>query len=302
MVALMALQWAFRQPFGRAAIEEVRRAWPLALLLAVALGTMGVLGAHLSNAFPYEQQPFGWPGPSSFENGVAMVRPQLVLAASIPGLILGLRTLRPMAPGSHSLGCFVAAVIVDILLVWAAVALAGGIGVWGAREAKDGSYAAFTVAHALLALAFYSVGVLATSALPRHGAAVAGGVWVAFAAVYEQAVQLRLFREVGYHGLTSGQFPTWFFVAQALSPLAAYRAILILWQPGFMDYLERTVLADAPLPPWLTPPNLVAFMVALWVVLPLMVAAGVWTLRRRWARRFRTPDQAARPAVVSSGA
>lgn len=258
---------------------ELRRAWPYALLLAVALGTVLAVGAHQSNATPSEKRPFGWPGPASFENAVAMERGDLVLAASLPALLLGARALElrwgALAPRLRWV------LATDAALLVAACFAAGGIGAFAAFRTPPEAYVAFCVAHALLALAFYSLAFLCSALLRRHATAAALGVWMAFNAAYEGIVRTSLYRTVGYQGLLAGQFPSWFYVAQALSPLSAYRGVLILWRDGFRDYVEKAALGQAVLPAWLNPATFVALMLALWVALPLGIASAVWHARRR---------------------
>lgn len=292
----MALGWAWRQRVTRLTALEALRATPLAVVLAASIAGVLAVGMHLSNAFPSAEQPFGWPGPTRFEYGVAMVRPQLVLATALPPLLMGLQTLRRLDPSRHGVGVVWAVIGANLTLIGLAVCIAGWIGVSVARETADGSWTGFVLAHALLALAFYMVAVMATSLLRGHGAAVAGGLFVGALAIYDQFLQLRLFRQVGYHGLQAGDFPTWFFAAQALSPTTAYRGILILWEPMFMDWAEQAALGKAALPGWLTPTTMAILLAALWIALPLLVTTIAWAIRSR--RRRRAPAPAASTAAT----
>lgn len=262
----------------RESATEARRAWPYAVLLGVALGAIVVIGANYSNAFPSEQRPFGWPGPSGFENAVAMVRGDIVVATTLPALLLGATLWR--APGRLGV-----AMATDGLLVLLAVGLATLIGAIGAADTRSLAYLSFYVAHALLALSFYSLAALCSIAATRYAAPVALAVWLVLNAGYESVVRTVLFRTEGYDALSTGVFPPWFFVAQAFSPLTAYRGVLILWDRRMMDGLEKAVLGDAALPAWLNPLTMGAFMVALWIALPLALAGLLAWWRRRAAGR-----------------
>src|SRR5581483_12146089 len=103
------------------ALRELRRAWPYALVLALGLGAVVTVGANISNAFPSQARPFGWPGPASFENAVAMVRPDIVLATTLPALLLGATALRRHDPREGGL-LPILAVDAALLLVAAFVA------------------------------------------------------------------------------------------------------------------------------------------------------------------------------------
>ena len=260
---------------------EARRALPYGLVLMLALGLAVSVGAHLSNAFPSEGRPFGWEGPARFENAVAMVRGDLVLAASLPALLLGARALRGLDPATHGAGRMPPAMLAHALVLATACFGAGAIGGMVAFKTPLAAYVAFSTAHALLALSFYSLAFLGAAFTRRHAVAVAAGVWLFFNAAYEGLVRTAVFRQAGYHALAAGQFPSWFYVAQALSPLSAYRGVLILWERGFMDYLEKTVLGDANLPAWMHPGSFAALTLALWVALPLGLAAGLWWWKAR---------------------
>src|SRR5687767_11680534 len=74
-------------------------ALPYAVLLSLALAASVIVGANVANATPSESHPFGWPGPASFDAGVATQRTSLVIAATISGLVLGLMAFRgPRSP------------------------------------------------------------------------------------------------------------------------------------------------------------------------------------------------------------
>lgn len=261
-------------------LAELRRAWPYALVLALGLGATVAVGANLSNATPSADRPFGWPGPSSFENGVAMVRPLVVLAASLPALCLGATLLR----GRDARAGFALvgpAVGVDLALLGLAPFGAALLGAWGSAQSPFGALVAFTVAHALLAWSFYCLSLFIATLASRHALPAALAAWVAFNAVYENAVRWAVFRQAGYEAVVAGAFPPWFYVSQVFSPLSAYRGALILWRPGFMDYVEKAVLTGAQLPAWMVPSTFIALMLALWVALPLSLGALVWWLRGR---------------------
>lgn len=285
--------WSSRNPLVRSARDELHRAWPYGLLFALALGGVVALGVNLSNAWPSANKPFGWSGPSSFDNGVAMVRSDLVLAASIPGLLLGLGAPRRIDAGRDGLHGFLARVGVDTGLLIGAAFAAAGLGAWAASKATGESVWAFGVAHALLALAFYSIAFLARTALPRYGGAPAVGVWAFYVLLLENFARWRLFREVGYHALRAGQLPEWFFLTQLASPLAAYRGVLIIWRPGFRDGLEKAALQDVTFPPWIAVDTFIVVMVFVWVLLPLELAALVVAWRHQ---RSRTAPSARREA------
>ena len=275
--------------------HELLRAAPYAVVLAILLGAVVVTGANLSNAFPSEKAPYGWPGPSKFDNAVAMVRSDLVLAASLPALALGAMALRGRSPHDLRAGGLWQVALPHMGLLGAAAFVAGGIGAVGASKTAFASWLAFSTAHALLALAFYSLGFLWSALLREWALAGAVATWVFFLGVYEGVIRTILFRTAGYHDLAAGAFPTWFYVAQGFSPLAAYRGVLILWRRGFMDYLESNTIGVAELPGWINPGTFAALLVGLWVVLPLGVAALAWWWQGRDAAAAprRAPEKAA---------
>jgi hypothetical protein len=263
------------------ALAEIRRAWPYALVLAAALGAVVVAGADLSNAFPSKSRPFGWPGPSSFENAVAMVRPELVLAASLPALLLGATALArrdPRRDGAAALGIVVG---LDAALLALATLVAALVGKWGSFATPADAFWAFAAAHALLALACYGFAFLASAIARGHAPALALAAWLGFTALYDDVTQTMLFRQAGYDRLVAGDFPPWFFVAQAFSPETLYRGVLILWDRKLMDYEEQAALANAALPAWLTPATFAGLLAATWFVVPIALGTGVWMLRRR---------------------
>lgn len=264
---------------------DVRRALPLALVLALALGVSVWLGAHQSSAQPTEDKPFGWEGASSFMSAVQMVRKDLLLATTIPALVLGARALELRDPTRDGLGRIAGIFGMHAAILLVAAAAAGGIGAWGARRTPPDAYWAFTVAHGLLALAFYAIGFLFAAAMRRHALAASLAVWAVFVLFYDDFVEVRTIREVGLHGITAGQLPEWFYIAQAISPLSTYRGILILWREDFRDYVEQAVLGGATLPAWMTPTTFAAALVLLWVAIPLGIALGAWWLRGRLAAR-----------------
>ncbi|HEX2022099.1 MAG TPA: hypothetical protein VHH36_05255 [Candidatus Thermoplasmatota archaeon] len=261
--------------------RELTRALPYAIVLGVALGLVLVVGAHLSNAQPSEKRPFGWPGPASFENGVAMVRGDLLLAATIPALLLGARALDHRAPGVDGPMALARAASWHLLALGLGAVLAAAIGAWGASRTPFDAWMAFVVAHGLLAMSFYAIGFAWAATLRRHAVAAAVATWAFFVLLFENAIQWRVMREAGYNRLLAGDFPTWFYVAQALSPLSAYRGILILWRDGFRTYREQVALQYAQLPGWMNPGVFSAFMIALWIALPIGLALGAWRWRQK---------------------
>lgn len=295
MHAALASALRLGRPLGRAALAALVRAGPYAAVLALALGLCLALGSNLSNSYPSEQKPFGWPGPASFDAGVATVRPQLILAASVPAVVLGAQSLNRLRPGRDGPLRFGAHVLGDAALLGVATFAAGGIGAWAASRTNPDSYVAFSVAHLLLALAWYALGVLFSVLSRRHGLAAALGAWGLFAVLYENFVRWRVFREAGRPAISSGALPAWFYTAQVFSPIACYRGVLILWRKGFRDYEERAVLDKAALPPWVTSSNFAVFMVVVWIVLPLAVALLGWWLLGKPARQ---PKPAAAPGAA----
>lgn len=279
--------WADAQPALRTARRGLVlgsiRAWPYAILLGLAVGGVLAVGVNLSNAFPSEARPFGWSGPSSFTNGVAMVRSELVLATVIPALALGWFSVRRLDPRREDIAFLGGIVAAGLVAVAAGVAVAGWWGAIAASRASWAVFGAFWSAHFLLAAASYSLTVFACVSLRTLGPAVATAVLAFYVAVYDNLMQWRLFREAGYHRLQAGDFPDWFLAGQAASPVAAYRGNLILGRREFMDGLERAVLADAVLPSWATAQTFAAALIALWIILPLGLAASVWKLRAWWA-------------------
>lgn len=272
---------------------ELLRALPYAILLALALGTVLVLGLNLSNASPSESRPFGWPGTAPFWNGVSMVRSDLVLATSLPALLLGVAALRGREPSREGVGHIAHALPVHAALLVVAVLVATTAGALIAREWSENSFLAFATAHALLALSFYALALLSAALAPRIGLALAGGVWLAFHAAYEAAVRLAAFRLIGYNRLVLGDFDTWFYVAQAFSPLSAYRGTLILWEREFMNHEESFTLGQAVLPAWVNPMTFLGLGLVLWVLVPVGLALLAWWWR---ARAVGTPARRAEPA------
>lgn len=265
-------------------LHELRRAAPYAILLALGLGAVVVAGAHLSNAFPSEKAPFGWPGPASFERGVAMVRSDLVLATSIPALLLGARALRSHEPSKHGATSLLAVYGVHAGALALAIVLAATIGAVGAGTTPVDAWFAFVVAHVVLALSFYSLAFLFACYLREHALVAAAATWIFFLGIYEAVTRTILFRTEGYDKLSSGAFPDWFWAAQGLSPLSSYTGILILWRDRFRDYMETEALKNAVLPSWLVPATFVGLALALWMLLPLGLGLLGWWWRGRDAQ------------------
>lgn len=270
-------------------------ALPFGLILGLALGFAVFVGANMSNAFPSEDRPFGWPGPSNFSNGVAMDRSMFVLAATASGLLLGLWAFRRDVSRDMTLGDFGAAAVSHLTLLFGGAYLGAGIGDWAASETQPGTIHAFAVSHALLASAFYALGAVFAVSLGPVGAPAGAGVWVFYVALFENITRWRVFRDVGYHGIQAGQLPGWFYLAQAASPIALYRGLLIIWHPPFRNWEEQAVLADANLPAWMTPEILGAALAA-WIVVPLEIAAIVVAVRQ-W-RRERKSAQASQDVML----
>lgn len=278
-------------PAGRTFLDACRRGAPFALLLFAALVGTLALGAHQSNATPSASKPFGWEGPASFRNGVAMVRGDLVLATTFPSLAFGALALAGLEPRRHGAVHVLARVSAHALLVVVAVLAATAVGVAVADEAAWTTLQAFATATTLLALAYYSLGLLAAVVVPRHALVAVMGAWFALEVALERGVRIAMYRLVGYHEILAGHLPTWFLASQALAPTAAYRGILILWDRGLMDALERAALGKAALPGWVNPLTFAVLLAALWILLPLALAAAVW---RRRGRERATPARATR--------
>lgn len=265
------------------ALAELRRAWPYAIVLAAVLGAVVVAGANLSNAFPSQSRPFGWPGPSNFENAVAMVRPDLVIVAAVPALLLGATALRHREPSDTPVADLGVVMGVDISLLSFSALVAALIGAWGSFKTPVGAFWAFVVAHALLAAAFYAIAFFVASVARKHAVPIAMGVWIGLHTLFDHVTQTLLFRQMGYDNLTAGIFPSWFFVAQASSPESLYRGVLILWDRKFMDYVEQAALGKAALPAWLNAGTFAAYMLGASVLLPLGLATLAWWSRARAA-------------------
>src|SRR5687767_1225726 len=105
------------QCFARPARDAALHGAGLVAVLAAVLGLLVVLGAHLSPAFPSAQKPFGWPGPTHFENGVAMVRAELALAGSLVPLILGAMLARRLDPRRDNVADLLLAAASGLLLL-----------------------------------------------------------------------------------------------------------------------------------------------------------------------------------------
>lgn len=260
---------------------ELLRAAPYGLLLAIALGVVLVIGVNVSNAFPSAKAPFGWDGTSPFWNGVASVRSDLVLATTLPALLLGVAALHARDPRTERARGLAPMVGIHVALILAAVLVATTIGAVAASQVHARAFAAFFFAHALLALSFYSLALLCAALAGRWAVPAAASVWILFHAAYENLTRIVLFREVGYHRLAAGDFPSWFFAAQAASPLSSYRGTLILWERGFMDYMELVTIGQATLPSWVQPGTFLGAGLFLWVALPLGIAAAAWAWRGR---------------------
>lgn len=275
-------------PFRRELLGAVRSGLPAAALLAAAVGLAVAIGANLSNATPSADKPYGWPGAANFEGGVATVRPELVLATTLPALLLGLRAL-PAQSNPHPKSAL-AALAGASLLVPAALLVATLVGALAAAPSPPGAYLAFWVAHSALALSLLALGFLARVVSPRHGPLAGLAAWCLFAVLLDGAVRWQLFRTEGYHNLAVGQLPGWFYAAQVLSPLALYRALLIVWQPGFRDWLEHAALDNATLPSWLDPAVLTPLLILLWFVVPAAIALAIL-----WRRNGAAPSKRLRP-------
>lgn len=266
-------------------IAPARAAAPYAILIAFGLGAVVVAGAHYSNAYPSEARPFGWSGPASFENAIAMVRTELILAASLPALILGARALRDRDPTESKLTELLTIYGVHAGLLTVAVALAGRIGSIGAGPVVSEAVVAFWVAHSVLAVSFYSLGFMWSSLVREHALAAGMATWMAFVTLHEAVTRTILFRTEGYHKITAGSFPDWFWASQVFSPLSSYTGILILWREGFRNTLERTSLAKANLPDWFVPATFLALGLLMWVLVPLAIGLGAWWWRGVASRR-----------------
>lgn len=284
-------------PRPRAALGT---ALPFAAILAATVGAILFAGANLSTAFPSAQKPFGWPGTATFDNGVAMVRPELLLATSALAAVWGSMTLRRLEPRTDRMSAFWTHVAVDVPLMWAGVLAAALIGKNVASNTPDDAIWAFTTAHGMLATAFYLLGLAISVAFRRSrlAAPVTVGAWIGFVAIYENLVRWQTFRQAGYYALKAGDFPGWFYAAQALSPVAGYRGILILWRKGFRDGTEHAVLDNAVLPAWMTPMTFVGLMALLWVAVPLAYASIGWWTRGAYATQRSTAGPV--PAADSS--
>lgn len=276
------------------ALAALRRAAPYAIVLALALGATLALGAHLSNAQPSASRPFGWDGPAKFTNGVAMVRGDLEVVATLPALLLGVRAVGDLAPRRDRARDLARVFGVHAATVAVAVAFGTGIGVVAADPTTWNAVLVFLAAHALLAVAFLALGVLVAAVAARPAFAAALGAWMLIVHVYERAVRLVLYRTAGYDRLVAGDLPAWFYGAQAASPLSSYRGVLILGERGFMDWLEKAALGKAALPGYVNPWTFGSALAVVWIALPLGAALVVWAWRGG-PRRHATakPDPAA---------
>jgi hypothetical protein len=61
--------------------------------------------------------------------------------------------------------------------------------------------------------------------------------------------------------------------------------VLILWERGFMDYLEKAALGQATLPAWMNPGTFAALTLVLWVALPVGLGLLVWHWKGRSSAR-----------------
>lgn len=273
-------------------VEELRRAAPYAILLALGLGAVVVAGAHYSNAWPSEKAEYGWPGPASLERGVAMVRSDLALATTIPALLLGARALAKRTPTLDGPAVVLAIYGLHGALIGFAVLVATLVAIAGAGDAPFEACLAFWTAHTVLALAFYSIAFLWNCYLREHAVAAAAATWIVFLGLYEAITRTIMFRTQGYTQITNAGFPDWFWAAQGLSPLASYQGILILWRPRFRDMIEEKALENAALPAWLVPGTFVALALVLWMLVPLGLGLLGWWWRGRLVkpRATRVPE------------
>lgn len=289
-----------RGPLGRFGLE-VLPMLPFVVLLSLALGFTVWVGAELSHSYPSDAAPHGWPGPANFDGGVATARPQLVLAAVIPGILLGLMSARRFRLGITGAARSGALILADVTLIATAAWLGAVIAREGAAKTSNDAFWAFTGAHALLAASFYALAMLSSVIFRKAPALMVGVMATGYVSMYDSFLRWKALRELGIVGLRAGLLPAWFFAAQAASPISLYRALLIIWNRGFMDYEEQAVLGNATLPSWMTPEILGTLFLFLWVLLPLELAWIVWTLRYNHDRkaiplrnsRFSTP----RPAM-----
>jgi hypothetical protein len=273
-----------RGPAGRF-VAETLPVLPFALILASALGFTVWVGAELANAYPSDAAPMGWKGAASFDAGVATMRPQLVLAATIPGLLWGLSSVRRFKIGLTGPLRSGALLLTDLVLLASASWLGAVIAREGAAKTSNEAFWAFTGTHGLLAASFYSLAVLSAVVLRTAPALIAGALWTGYAAVYDNFLRWKALREMGLAGLRAGALPGWFYLAQAASPIALYRALLIVWHKGFRDYEERAVLEGVTLPPWMTVDIIGSLIAFAWVLLPLEAAWIVWSLRYNHDRK-----------------
>ena len=281
----VAATWRrIRGPLGRFGLD-VLPVVPFAILLALALGFAVWVGAELSHAYPSEAAPHGWNGPANFDAGVATLRPQLVLAAAIPAILLGLMSARRFQvalTGPTRAGLLLAA---DLALIAIAAFFGAVIAREGASKTSNDALWAFVGAHALLAASFYALAVLSAVLVRRAPALLIGVLGTGYIAIYDSFLRWKALRDLGLEGLRAGALPAWFYAAQAASPISLYRALLIVWHKGFMDYEERAVLDGATLPPWMTVEILATLILFLWVLVPLELAWIIWTLRYNHDRK-----------------
>ena len=128
-------------PHVREALGPLRRhlkvAGPYAAVLALALGGLVWIGSNLANSYPSEAQPHGWPGPATFDGGVATVRPQLILAATLPPLLWGLSVTRRFKPGVDGPNRVASVFGADVLLLAVSVYMGTLLGRWGAAKTSN---------------------------------------------------------------------------------------------------------------------------------------------------------------------
>lgn len=273
-----------RGPLGRFGLD-VLPIVPFAILLALALGLTVWVGAELSHAYPSEAAPNGWNGPANFDAGVSTVRPHLVLAAVIPAVLLGLMSCRRLKIGITGPVRAGLLLVSDLTLIAVAAWVGAIIAREGAAKTSNDAFWAFVGAHALLAASFYALAVLSSVIFRKAPALLIGLLATGYVAVYDNFLRWKALRELGLAGLRAGALPAWFYAAQAASPISLYRALLIVWHKGFMDYEERAVLSGATLPPWMTVEVLATLIIFMWVLVPLEVAWIVWTLRYNHDRK-----------------
>ncbi|MHB8605643.1 MAG: hypothetical protein ACYDCK_10355, partial [Thermoplasmatota archaeon] len=222
-------------------------------------------------------------GPSSLAGAVATSRPELVLIPSLAGLVAGLGAFRAgdelVVAAVGRTRHFFGVALGRALPLALAFPLAGWLAWWrdGKTSRAPEAIEVFGAAHALLAIAFLALALLARLIWKRRAPAIAAcaTAWSAFVVLDQHVSFAVVLQTAGFANLRAGRIPLWFFASQVASPVTAYKGLLVFARHGFADALEGFVLTNATLPSWLNANLFVADLAVLWIGIPLAIGWGL---------------------------